>query len=148
MRKRTRIFDAGCGDGLACSAVFSPDETWRYELRRVWDPTRPSMAFVGLNPSTADARHDDPTVRRCINFAKRWGFGGLIMLNAFAFRAADPREMMAAADPVGPDNDSAQVTPLLGELWALGKTKGDEPLHPLYVRGDTERIAYTRALPG
>jgi len=61
--------------------------------------------FVGLNPSTADEVNDDPTVRRCIRFAKDWGYGGLVMMNAFAFRATDPRVMQAAPDPVGPDND-------------------------------------------
>lgn len=169
--RRTRFFDADCGDGLVCSAVFSPDpdRTWRYQLRRVWDPLSPPVAFVGLNPSTADERHDDPTVRRCIGFAKRWGYGGLIMTNAFAFRATAPREMRAAPDPLGPDNDlhlravaaeaplvvaawgaggvfhgrSAYLTSLLGELWALGLTKDGEPRHPLYVRGDAQRIAWS-----
>jgi hypothetical protein len=166
--RRPRFFDAGCGKGLVCSAIFSPDRVWRYQLRRVWDPQLPPVAFVGLNPSTADETHDDPTVRRCIGFARRWGYGSLIMANAFAFRATDPREMMDAADPVGPDNDlhlraiaaeaplvvaawgahgvfhgrSAQLTVLLGEVSALGLTKGGEPRHPLYVRGDVQRIAY------
>ena len=142
---------------------------WRYQLRRVWDPLSPLVAFVGLNPSTADETHDDPTVRRCIGFARRWGYGGLIMTNAFGFRATDPRDMLVAADPVGPDNDrhlravaaeaplvvaawgargafqgrSAQVAGMLGELWALALTKRGEPRHPLYVRGDVERITWS-----
>jgi hypothetical protein len=59
-----------------------------------------------LNPSTADATLDDPTIRRCIGFARAGGFGGLQVLNLFAFRATDPTDMKAARDPVGPDNDT------------------------------------------
>jgi hypothetical protein len=166
--RRPRQFEAGCGRALACSAVFSPDGIWRYELRRVWDPTGEMVAFVGLNPSTADLTHDDPTVRRCLGFARSWGYGGLIMLNAFAFRATDPLVMRAASDPVGPDNDaylraaaaeasevvaawgnhgrlagrSGQVVAMLGPMSALGITKRGEPRHPLYVRGDAQRIDF------
>ncbi len=61
--------------------------------------------FVGLNPSTADGEKDDPTIRRAIGFAKRWGFGRLTMLNLFAFRATDPRVLLAAPDPIGHEND-------------------------------------------
>lgn len=101
----------GNGPGLPdflnpCShAKFSTCRTWRYTLHRVWEPNKVSAMFVGLNPSTADEVNDDPTVRRCIRFAKAWGYGGLVMMNAFAFRATDPRVMKAATDPVGPDND-------------------------------------------
>ncbi|MDD5641915.1 MAG: DUF1643 domain-containing protein [Syntrophales bacterium] len=86
-------------------ARFSPCRTWRYTLHWIWGPDNPLAMFVGLNPSTADEVNDDPTVRRCIRFAKAWGYGGLVMMNAFAFRATDPRVMKAASDPVGPDND-------------------------------------------
>lgn len=65
--------------------------------------------FVGLNPSTADETADDPTVRRCMAFAKRWGYGGIYMLNLFALRSTDPRALRAAPDPVGPGNDSHLV---------------------------------------
>jgi hypothetical protein len=90
--RRRRLLPARCPD-LTCSSVFSSDaaKTWRYELRRVWDPTRGLVAFIGLNPSTADETHDDPTVRRCIGFARCWDFGGLIMLNAFAFQSVFAR---------------------------------------------------------
>lgn len=88
-------------------AHFSPCRTWRYTLRRVWDDTRPVMTACGLNPSTADEVKNDPTITRIINYAKRWGFGGLTMLNLFAFRSTDPKVMYRAADPVGPENDQA-----------------------------------------
>ncbi len=86
-------------------ARFSPCQTWRYTLHRVWEPGKISAMFIGLNPSTADEVNDDPTVRRCIRFARDWGYGGLVMMNAFAYRATDPRVMKAAFAPVGPDND-------------------------------------------
>lgn len=61
--------------------------------------------FVGLNPSTADELLDDPTIRRCVAFARSWGYGALCMTNLFAFRATDPDVMKSADDPVGPEND-------------------------------------------
>lgn len=92
------------------TAIFSPDERFRYVLTRKWDPAIQKLAVVGLNPSTATADLDDPTIRRCISFAKREGFGGLAMLNLFAYRATDPRELTAALtrgeNIVGELNDS------------------------------------------
>src|SRR4028119_2392792 len=86
-------------------AIFDPTRTYRYALWRTWDAARPPVAFVLLNPSTADARRDDPTIRRCANFARTWGFGGLEVVNLFAFRATHPTDLKCAADPVGPQND-------------------------------------------
>lgn len=88
-------------------ATFSPCRRYRYALMRTWDVERRACAFVGFNPSTADAFDDDPTIRRCIGLARKWGFGGLVMLNLFAFRSTDPREIARQVDPVGPMNDAA-----------------------------------------
>jgi hypothetical protein len=85
--------------------VLSSCERYRYSLAREWDRGTPPLTFVMLNPSTADATLDDPTIGRCIGFAKDRGYGAVRVLNLFAFRATDPGEMMAAPDPVGPDND-------------------------------------------
>lgn len=74
-------------------ATFSPNRMYRYNLWRIWEPTKRKMIVIGLNPSTADERQDDPTIRRCINFAKREDCGGLFMLNLFAYRATDPIEL-------------------------------------------------------
>jgi hypothetical protein len=81
-------------------AEFSAGRRYRYRLWRVWAPG-PRLLVIGLNPSTADETADDPTIRRCIGYARRWGYGGLEMRNLFALRATDPREMMAAPDPMG-----------------------------------------------
>lgn len=83
---------------------FSPCRKYRYELRIIWDRTRKPQMIIGLNGSTADEEDDDPTVRRGIDFAQRWGAGGLVMCNAAAYRATDPRVMLKAADPIGPEN--------------------------------------------
>lgn len=93
-------------DGVMCSAIFSPGREYRYSLVRDWsgDP-RSHVVFVGLNPSTADETTDDPTVRRCIRFARDWGAGGMVMLNLFAYRATDPRAMKRHSAPIGPGND-------------------------------------------
>ncbi|WP_276968362.1 DUF1643 domain-containing protein, partial [Metallibacterium scheffleri] len=114
---------------------------------------------VGLNPSTADETQDDPTIRRCVGFAKAWGYQALCMVNLFAFRATRPDDMLAAADPVGPDNDAhlralsgeagvivaawgalgthrgrdVEVCALLPALHCLTLTKGGQPGHPLYL---------------
>lgn len=151
-------------------AQFSDCRTWRYALWRTWRASDGYVMFVGLNPSTADENNDDPTVRRCINFAKAWGYGGIYMLNLFAFRATDPREMKAAEDPIGPWNDSHLrafhgaarrtiacwgvhgaflergdlVASMLGGIYCLGVTKDGHPKHPLYLRADTEPYLYPR----
>jgi hypothetical protein len=89
----------------ANGAIFDASGAYRYALWRAWDPRRPGVCFVMLNPSAADAAPDVPTIRRCLGFARSWGFGALHVVNLFAFRAAGPRALKAASDPVGPDND-------------------------------------------
>lgn len=143
--------------------VYSPDGCHRYTLWREWDSLdlsdRGYVQFIGLNPSTATDDIDDPTVRRCIRFAKSWGYGALCMTNAFAFRATDPRVMKAHSDPIGPENDKWLVSmakdagiviaawgvhgafmnrdeailKLLPEVHCLGTTKEGYPRHPLYL---------------
>ena len=89
-------------------ADFSDDRVYRYRLWREWDDSLPSCLFVMLNPSTADATQDDPTIRRCIDYARGWGYGALTVGNLFALRATDPTELYRADDPVGePANDDA-----------------------------------------
>jgi len=154
------------------SAVFSVCRTYRYSLSRVWNPKRPSVMFVGLNPSTADEQEDDPTVRRCIGFARKWNLGGLILVNLFAYRSTDPAGLVEAGDPVGPGNDKhilasaraaarvvlawgtkgslldrdQHVLSLLPSAHCLGVTKDGHPKHPLYLAGNTVVRPFHRVL--
>jgi hypothetical protein len=101
--------------GMTGDAILDPSGIYRYRLERAglgWYPARPDRAvtFIMFNPSTADATADDPTIRRCKAFARTWGYGRLIVVNLFAYRATDPKVLLDAAehgqDVVGPDNDS------------------------------------------
>jgi hypothetical protein len=150
-------------------AQFSRDRRYRYRLWRRWDPNRPQIAFCMLNPSTADEHVDDPTIRRCIGFARDWGYGGVEIVNIFALRATNPRELRRAHDPIGRANNahvievaqhSAAVVIAWGvhgallargaaafrllspraRLLALGWTRAGEPRHPLYLRRDVRPI--------
>ncbi len=85
-------------------AVFSACGLYRYVLTRRLGPGDATATFVMLNPSTADAVRDDPTIRRCIGFARQWRCDKLTVLNLFAFRATKPTALKRAADPVGPQN--------------------------------------------
>jgi hypothetical protein len=90
-RRHPSLLDPG--PTLRKSAELSQCRTHRFSLSRVWDDSLPAFIVIGLNPSTADETEDDPTIRRCIAFAKREGCGSLIMLNLFSFRATDPKEL-------------------------------------------------------
>jgi hypothetical protein len=126
------------------------------------------VLFVMLNPSTADASRDDPTIRRCVGFAKAWGFGALSVANLFALRSTDPSVLLSAQDPVGPDNDAmilelarkaslvvaawgahkvaarraAAVQSLLPKAVCLGLTSSGQPRHPLYAPGNAQPLAF------
>jgi hypothetical protein len=93
------------GQDVAMDALISDCGAYRYWLARVWALGKPILVWVMLNPSTADAQIDDPTIKRCMAFARENGYGGILVVNLFAFRATKPEHMKAAADPVGPDND-------------------------------------------
>lgn len=97
------------------TAIISDCGKFRYHLTRTWDGALPPLPFIMLNPSTADADEDDPTIRKCIGFAQRLGFGGIEVFNLYAFRATDPKQLRANHYPVGPDNDRI-ITQRLHEL--------------------------------
>lgn len=89
-------------------AIISECGKYRYALGRQWDELKPAITWVMLNPSTADADRDDPTIRRCVEFSARWGFGTLNVVNLFAFRATSPLELRTIKlDIIGPENDAA-----------------------------------------
>lgn len=153
-------------------ATFSSCRRWRTLLWRRWDDAKPVANFLMLNPSTADEAKLDPSCTRARVYAEKWGYGGLIVTNLFAWRATDPDDMKAAKDPVGKGNDAAilraakeaaivvcawgnhgahhgrssRVRNLLGEegiaLHALKINRGGEPAHPLYLPGTLEPVSY------
>ena len=156
------IRDFQKGDAFS-TAVYSDCERYRYQLTRIWDPAADKALFIMLNPSTATEYQNDPTVERCERRARALGFGAFRVTNIFAWRDTDPRNMRAAPDPVGPDNDAAISD---GCFWAdriicawgahgehlgrgrdvealvrgtglalhhLGLTKAGHPKHPLYL---------------
>lgn len=111
--------------GVEGRAVYSPDGDYRYVLRREWDEG-PIATFVGLNPSTAEAHLDDPTVRKCWRWASSWGYGQMVMLNAFAYRATSPAELDDLEDPIGKHNEAymtaiASDSDLIVAAWGNGK---------------------------
>jgi hypothetical protein len=152
-------------DYTRASAEISPCQRYRYKLYREWNDINAQrfrfVMWIGLNPSTADATQDDPTIRRCREFTRAWGFASMVMCNIFAYRATDPRVMKAAADPIGPDNDRTlqwvarsaalvicawgahgthldrdqRVREILppSKLHYLRLTKDGHPGHPLYL---------------
>jgi hypothetical protein len=140
------------------TALFSGCGQYRYRLTRTWGPAA-HVVFIGLNPSTADAALDDPTIRRCSAFARSWGFDGLIMLNAWAFRSTHPRELLLTPDPNGPRNDhvirqtcrtatliiaawgnhcslerQTKLLQLTGPLHCIASNSNGQPAHPLYLK--------------
>lgn len=147
-------------------AAFSPCWYYRWWLERLWQPAAPRLIFIGLNPSRADGQRDDPTLRRLVGFAQRWGFGSLEVVNLFACISPSPAVLRRAADPVGAEADgwmqqrlaaNPQAPVWLGwgnqggwrgrdqevlallqghGLWALGLTAAGQPRHPLYVASD------------
>lgn len=98
------LFDVEPVEPVRGSAVLSSCGRYRYRLGREW-ADGPTAVFVMLNPSTADALRDDPTIRRCLGYARAWGCGALVVTNLYAWRATDPAELWTASDPVGTDND-------------------------------------------
>lgn len=86
-------------------ALISADQLYRYWLWRHWGAGSRRVLFIMLNPSTADGLVDDPTIRRCVAFARLWGFDGCEIVNAYAYRATNPAALRAVADPVGPANE-------------------------------------------
>ena len=150
------------------SAILSADRKYRYVLTRIWDEKKPTVVFIGLNPSTADEEANDETIRKCIGYEKRWGYGKLIMANLFAFRSTDPSLLKRVEDPVGPDNDSyiqkcvsesnlviacwgnhgkllnrdKALMGSLPNLVCLKRNKNGTPHHPLYLSKDITPMPY------
>ena len=165
MNKMKNLFNF---DSETRSAIISENGLYRYKLERIWDINKPKVMFIMLNPSKADASIDDPTIRRCVSFAKSWGYGGILVGNLFAYRSTYPKELLSAKDPIGPDNinhlrfmyleseliicawgnaniieklnimDYKPLSGIVGRLSYLELSKDGTPKHPLYLKGNTQ----------
>jgi hypothetical protein len=125
------------------SAVISTCGRYRYRLDRTWDAALPVATFIMLNPSTADATVDDPTIRRCLGYAHAWGCGALTVVNLYAWRATKPADLWNAADPVGPGNDAYLTAAAQSATTSFGRLVAAWGAH-----ADPWRIAEVLALPG
>ncbi|MDA0673323.1 MAG: DUF1643 domain-containing protein [Cyanobacteria bacterium] len=149
------------------TANFDETGRYRYCLTRCWRSDLPGLSIIMLNPSRADHQRDDPTLRRCIRLAQGWGYGGLTVVNLFAYCTAHPRELRQVRDPIGPHNDGyLRQVATLGEplllawgdqgrwrdrdqavlallapgrdlRYCLGINRTGTPRHPLYVAAAT-----------
>lgn len=148
---------------LGSTARLSPCRTYRYELGRRWG-AGPLLTWCMLNPSKADEVDDDPTIRKCVGFSERWGYGAIRVVNLFALIATNPRDLLRHPDPIGPDNFALLSTlgghviaawgasiPKTAEAdamarvvrgragYCLGRTKNGEPCHPVRLAYSTPR---------
>lgn len=136
------------------SAVISECGLYRYELARTWDTTQPPLVFVMLNPSTADANADDNTIRKCCGFAERAGFGGVVVVNLYAFRATKPAALWNArryegVNIVGPENADhiARATSKQCVVLAWGaQARRDKAHETNTVWAISQRASVVRAL--
>ena len=147
---------------------------YRYWLSRTWAERGEPMTWIMLNPSTADAVFDDPTIRRCVGFAKAWGFGSIWVVNLFALRSMNPANLRTHPDPIGPMNDhhiqertrhsslnvaawgnhgayltrGYKVAATIPNLHVLSMTGEGQPDHPLCLPKAREPIPWVFAVGG
>lgn len=151
-------------------AIFDKDRHYRFVLWRFWND-EPRVLFVGLNPSTADEYDDDPTLRRCLQFAEEWGYGGAYLCNLFAYRATYPHTLPHAeiihsanipaitmacklvvmtiaawgdgVEVVGVGSGVADhIAELIAPSMCFGFTQKGNPKHPLYLPGDAQLVEF------
>ena len=152
------------------NATFSSCRAYRYSLSRIWDKEKKYVLFIGLNPSTAGEETDDPTIRRCVDYAKNWGYGGFMMVNLFAYRATLPSSLKKVKYPIGKNNDKyivklskkaditvaawgnngnlysrdKEVLSLVPNLKCLKVNKSGQPAHPLYLKKDLKLTKFAK----
>ena len=156
---------------MISKASLSRDQKYRYSLSRIWEEHKECVLFIGLNPSMADAKSDDPTIRRLIGFAQRWGFGGMHVCNLYAYRTPDPKELFKVAYPIGKYNyryikkmrKEARITVLIygndgrrfdrhekilkqiDKPYCIKVSKGGMPMHPLYLKYTEQPLPYQQS---
>ena len=146
---------------MRTEAYISEDRKYRYWLLRSWDDSKPTVCFIGVNPSTADETKDDATIRKEVGFARRWDYGSLLALNVGAFRSRNPQKWRKAFDAIGPENTVEHLNQYIKKfrvervlaawgkngnyfiercnaianqipnLWCLGLNGDGSPKHPL-----------------
>lgn len=164
-------------NGTGYGAIFDVSGSYRYSLWRTWSTNHPQIAFILFNPSTADEQKNDPTIRRCVGFARAWNFGSIEVVNLFAFRATHYEDLFKVDDPIGAENNcfltqaieccsaivlgwgnrgtflsrDRQVMAFLTgrtNVFCLGMTKSGQPRHPLYVKGNTSPVLLPSTIGG
>lgn len=162
------------GDSISGALFSDENRRFRYALWRIWEKSKDALLFIGLNPSTANDIHDDPTIIRLVNFAKSWGYGGIYAGNLFSIVSANPEILFFQActeQLEGPNNMAIRkmreltsivlvgwgewgknagkrpdaVLALLGEpVFCLKVNQSGESCHPLYLPKDSKLIRYKR----
>ncbi|WP_276979211.1 DUF1643 domain-containing protein [Flavobacterium filum] len=154
-------------DNSVWGAEFSEDRKYRFALWRTWGHTdKGKVMFIGLNPSTANEQLNDPTIKRCINFAKSWGYGGMFMLNLYAYVSTDPKKLVLDEN-ILKNNENLleyskksdivvfawgcfkshkkrmkEVESMFPDAYCINKSKDGFPCHPLFQKGDLKPIRY------
>lgn len=154
---------------ISQKARFSRCKLYRYSLSRSWHGGSGKAVFLGLNPSTADKCRDDPTIRRCVEFAKAWGCNSMEIVNLFAYRATKPVDLKRFPQPIGDANDrniaralssgtlciacwgnhgkfmnrAAEVQTRHPRLLCLGINQTGQPKHPLYIPSTQTPFAFS-----
>ena len=162
--RKVNSVDSTSVKNLNRGATFSKCKIYRYRLWRIWDAKKPTVLFIMLNPSTAGSTMDDPTIKRCIGFAKSWGYGGLYVGNLFAYRSTQPKGLLKLNDAEGKQNQTHllemsklckigvcawgnqsiinkiipnyQLKNLSIPLFYIELSKGGTPKHPLYLNSN------------
>lgn len=149
-------------------AHFSECRKYRYALWRIWDERKPSVMFIGLNPSTANETEPDPTIRRVIGFAKQWGYGGVYMCNCFPYISTDPNDLNDFGNTATNDHVLQQVAAKCADIifaWGafkVARARGAElalifpnakaltinsdgsPMHPLFCPKNIQLVKFSR----
>lgn len=150
-------------------ATISDCKNYRYKLSRIWDKNKPKIVFIGINPSTADDKEDDPTIRKLIAYSKAWGYGGFIIINLFAFRTAKVYDLLKIKHHFGPENENylrkytgyktvvvmwgakaneinryvaKRVLNMIENPMCFGKNADGSPKHPLFMAPNVKLQKY------
>lgn len=158
----------GGKEAMKKGAVISECEKYRYKLWRIWDETKPLILWVMLNPSTADATEDDPTIKKLIRLTKLWGYGGFYVGNVFPYRATNPKELKKVGFEIAAKEENWQhlremnshcqlrilahgnppikttnIKTMFDDWHCLKITNSGNPYHPLYLKEDIKPFSYT-----